>query len=449
MDLNQTNKNLEYPADADSYLTDHKIDNSLVCVNFPGKVENPDKAVEMLGGEEELSHAFNSAKPKLELRLRPRNIYCHKINGDRSATTGLLIKVRANKQTKEITSVNIEGVVGTEYKFNGLADYSYLAMQKVGGKTTCTYSDLVPESLQDASYVEKNKKEQLFLPPAVFSRMESLSVDLFRKEVDKAEAGADESLISTNRAYRRTFGVAIPFSLTDEVPQQAKRASFDSIRLKLVSEEKINQIKQLFAQRPVWVRNAIAQTSGLSTETLKSLLPIVAYFYTTGPWRTCWVRFGYDPRKDFHSRYYQPLDFRVRKFGDMKEFIQKKVNPRHRRKISSVFDEKTIPETNLTFYQFCDIKLAKVQEMLVKVPQGICHEKRGWLPSGFDEQVRQMMSDVAQRNYSKAQQTIGSDLSTVGDEDEGAGRTSESDSDEVGEFDEGDDSHEMSVDENQ
>lgn len=25
-----------------------------------------------------------------------------------------------------------------------------------------------------------------------------------------------------------------------------------------------------------------------------------------------WVRFGYDPRKDFNSRYYQTLDYRIR-----------------------------------------------------------------------------------------------------------------------------------------
>lgn len=442
MDFNQINKNLDYPGDSD--LVDHNIDNSLICVNFPGKVENPERAVEMLGGTDELSNTFSTNKSKLELRLRPRNIYCHNINGERAATTGLLLKVRADKHTKEIKSVNIEGVVGTEYKFNALADYNYLPIQKVGDKTECLYPALVPEGVQDISMFESQKREPLFLPPHVFSRVESTSMEMFRKETEKPEAG-DESLISTNRANRRTFGISIPFSLIDDIPQQANRASFDSIRLKLVSEEKTNQIKQLFQQRPVWVRKAICAASGISTDTLKSLLPVVAYFYTTGPWRTCWVRFGYDPRKDFHARYYQPLDFRVRKFGDMKEAIQKKTNPKHRRKGNAVFDETTIPDVSLTFYQYCDIKLQKVQDMLAKVPQGICHEKRGWLPQGFDEQVRQLMSDVAQRNYSKSQQVVEVEQNTVADEKDGSivsDFDTDYDSEEAG------DSQEMSVDDN-
>lgn len=32
----------------------------------------------------------------------------------------------------------------------------------------------------------------------------------------------------------------------------------------------------------------------------------------TGPWRSLWVRFGYDPRKHPEAKIYQVLDFRIR-----------------------------------------------------------------------------------------------------------------------------------------
>ncbi len=43
------------------------------------------------------------------------------------------------------------------------------------------------------------------------------------------------------------------------------------------------------------------------------MLPATAYYFLSGPWRYCWVRFGYDPRKDPEARRLQVVDFRARK----------------------------------------------------------------------------------------------------------------------------------------
>lgn len=55
----------------------------------------------------------------------------------------------------------------------------------------------------------------------------------------------------------------------------------------------------------------VAYETNINSEKLKYILPTLAYYFTTGPWRIMWVRFGYDPRKDFESRYYQQLDYRI------------------------------------------------------------------------------------------------------------------------------------------
>lgn len=96
---------------------------------------------------------------------------------------------------------------------------------------------------------------------------------------------------------------------------------------------------------------------------LKIILPALAYYYTTGPWRLMWVRFGYDPRKDFASRYYQNLDYRIRTSG-LKEQIVLKRAQRSRELADSInatqasisdaypyFDSERLPQSRQAFYR--------------------------------------------------------------------------------------------------
>lgn len=68
----------------------------------------------------------------------------------------------------------------------------------------------------------------------------------------------------------------------------------------------------MFEERPIWSKNAIVTQVECHPEQLKSLLPTVAYYFLTGPWRALWVRFDYDPRKHPSAVKYQLLDFRLR-----------------------------------------------------------------------------------------------------------------------------------------
>ena len=43
-----------------------------------------------------------------------------------------------------------------------------------------------------------------------------------------------------------------------------------------------------------------------------SVLPLVAYYFTTGPFKRLWVKLGCDPRRDPHYKIYQSLDIRVK-----------------------------------------------------------------------------------------------------------------------------------------
>lgn len=60
----------------------------------------------------------------------------------------------------------------------------------------------------------------------------------------------------------------------------------------------------------------------MTPDKLKCIIPSLAYYFSTGPWRTLYVRYGYDPRKDFNSRYYQTFDFRLRFRSGVSEFVR-------------------------------------------------------------------------------------------------------------------------------
>lgn len=75
------------------------------------------------------------------------------------------------------------------------------------------------------------------------------------------------------------------------------------------------------------------------------------------------------------------------------------------RRKQAIFTVDTIPPFRARHYQFIDIHIPKIQEMLSIIPSPIsgalCNEKRGWLPVGFMEQCRDILTVIAQANMLK------------------------------------------------
>ncbi|CAG8684814.1 1819_t:CDS:2, partial [Cetraspora pellucida] len=69
--------------------------------------------------------------------------------------------------------------------------------------------------------------------------------------------------------------------------------------------ESVARIQKLFAERPIWTRLALMNNLPVcDRRSIKMLLPMVAYLMLNGPWRDCWMRYGYDPRKNKEARLY-------------------------------------------------------------------------------------------------------------------------------------------------
>ena len=88
-------------------------------------------------------------------------------------------------------------------------------------------------------------------------------------------------------------------------PEGAKRGLTD------VPEEAIENMRKLFEKQPIWTRLALSNNYPTEhTKYFKRILFALAYTTASGPFRDCWIRYGYDPRQDKDARLLQILDVR-------------------------------------------------------------------------------------------------------------------------------------------
>lgn len=253
---------------------------------------------------------------------------------------------------------------------------------------------------------------------------------ILKNEVYNDEEDEIVKFAITNRSSRATHGVSVPFSMTDPVPMKPNEAVKDLVNCTVVTQEEYEEVLKLFKQRPVWTLASIRAYMRLPPRRLNFVLAMIAFYYSTGPWRNCFVAFGYDPRINFESRFYQMLDYRVRASAGFKGEVNYRrttgVNKRVKvvakpesgmlqedeidanlqiRQKQAIFTFDTIPPFRARHYQFIDIQIPKVQEMLQKIPSplsgALCNEKRGWLPVCFMEQCRDILTVIAQGNMLK------------------------------------------------
>lgn len=271
----------------------------------------------------------------------------------------------------------------------------------------------------------------IFLPPVAFTRTDTMQVTLLKNEkVDVKDERSDPNVTFavTNRSSRSVNGISIAFNMSDPIPMKPNEMVKDLVKNKFMTQEEYDEVFKLFQERPIWTLASLRASMRLPPRRLNFLLADMAYYYSTGPWRNCFVRFGYDPRSDFESRFYQMLDYRMRQGfkGDIGARRSTGVNRRvkvpakyessilndeeveenhQKRRLEAIFNCDTIPPFRARHYQFADVNIPKIQEMLHKLPTPmsgtICHEKRGWLPDGFIETCRDVLASIAQANMQR------------------------------------------------
>lgn len=84
-----------------------------------------------------------------------------------------------------------------------------------------------------------------------------------------------------------------------------------------VPDEVERSLSKLFEEKPVWRRSALESRLAADYDIkmpswrLGAIIRRQGYFFLDGPWRSTYVKFGYDPRKDPEARRWQMIDLRL------------------------------------------------------------------------------------------------------------------------------------------
>ncbi|KAM6504022.1 RNA polymerase III transcription factor (TF)IIIC subunit domain containing protein [Amanita muscaria] len=403
-------------------------------IEYPGYVQGSSVplAVESLGGQSKLDHAFRRATSKpesiLELSLRPSNPFAHQISGEVAATNNILFRVVKKKRKDngqgEYT-IEAVGVIHKTVRFRGLVDFQYQPNAKDNVACLRTATDamdadaLRTHRVTDTISPSQSPEGDLRLfPPPLFSRQiipQGYNFKANPASVVSAtvnEAGEEKKRM-INRMRWKGFGPAtIMFSdkLVPEKPPQTVEQGKDK-----VNQDIFDRLQRLFAERSIWTRMSLLnQFSVVETREImnsKLLLPLVCYVFQDGPWRDTLVRFGYDPRKTPGARLYQRLYFRNANHPIERPSVTTRrqeraaVLPRstssrnpnnddaeNDRSRSYIFDGRNLTKETAAF-QLCDIEDPMLKEM-IEDPDGIrdeCDERDGWYTTHAYERIKMVL----------------------------------------------------------
>lgn len=335
------------------------------CVEFPCVVSERDesrkRAVSMLGGESAITAAFEGKSKFMELRFRPESVFAHPAFGERHTTPSLLLHVVAKEgpDGPTVKEAEFKGVIESTFQFNGLCDFQFLKDSEQNGereKGLCGYGtgdDTNTTGYKNAETTLEarlDQAESLFIPPALFSRADIPWDYEFKpnkmprkKELSKSNLSTSTSTDSTKdetanninsgaaqRGSENTIKSIMYVSLNDigdgPLPTKPPEKTIS------IAEEHIcliEPIKNLFSERPIWTAMALVDrirssspaiykkiSAGGWESTLKRICTVAtnfAYRFISGPWRSTFVRYGFDPRTDSTSAAYQIFDLRFGK----------------------------------------------------------------------------------------------------------------------------------------
>ncbi|KAM4532968.1 general transcription factor 3C polypeptide 5 isoform 1-T1 [Fundulus diaphanus] len=424
-------------------------DKKLVCVEYPAVVTSVDMMLETLGGEQTLTRTYSDPNRRLELHFRPQDPFCHSLCGNRLSSRNLLLRVRRRVRKKDPEDAQIHmdvvGIIGTTYKFQGMADFECLAVDSQDGKNTSLYDKIILRKAENQAFFEQDVP--YFLPPAIFSRLDNPVDYFYRPDVIQKLTAAlpspgSKNFIGLNRARRPHNAIFVSFT-DPTVPdqcQEAARVNWDRLCLTKQDQDAEEKVKKMFESRPIWSGNAVKANLDVHREKLKLLLPVYAYYMVTGPWRSLWVRFGYDPRKSSESKKYQMLDFRIRG-SSMHGYTLPNIPVKAKRSTLNcnrpttlnktapppaslmdipaaegqsrdsapvsyqlkesayIFREGLLPPHRQMFYQLCDLDVDSIKEVIDQNngEEQTCDERDGWCVVGTTDKLRDIISTTIKK----------------------------------------------------
>ncbi|KAK6097683.1 tau 95 subunit of transcription factor TFIIIC [Batrachochytrium dendrobatidis] len=371
-------------------------------IQYPGYATIAEKILITLGGMPAVQKAFTEQAGFLELNYTPDNLFAHPISGDVIPTANLLLKVvkRTNRKTGETTMEHhIAGLVSKTCRFRGMADFQYevdpddplvklrYKMETLDVKTL----DELPFNMEKKS----NGPPLHHIPPPMFSRIQ-WPLEYKYQQNPASIKKRTANVRTVHGKFKLKPGLLVYDFSTPNVPNEPPE-NHDA------AKELIDMLRELFAQRPIWSRAAIMATINSPLTRQKPLtdaLSMVAYYTITGPWRSLWIRLGYDPRKERSSRLYQTADLRSRKNSHIraKRLPQsyddttvnlEPVKAQEEKSVKSyIFDGVT--KVNFGIFQLCDVTDPSLKTMITsaKYCRSEYDERDGWYVADHQRLIR-------------------------------------------------------------
>uniref|UniRef100_A0A8R1DJE5 General transcription factor 3C polypeptide 5 n=1 Tax=Caenorhabditis japonica TaxID=281687 RepID=A0A8R1DJE5_CAEJA len=395
----------------------------LILIRYPGIIKNIDKALQSLGGLQQVSSAhFNNNS--IELSHTPENPYTSRIVAEKknqeaisSGTLNLVMKIKRKKNDPGKVKTKILGLVDTIYTFDVMCDFQYLPLKKRVGSDT--FDDLIPKLIPtDLSTAlgwwtqDKAQNTPLFLPPYQFSRYLTPSSKILGKETDHGEK-TKQSMRSgygqNMRVERKALSVSV--HAKSEFPLAPSNEAVEDAMFRCKHEEPHRLLRELFEERPMWTRVGILYRTRLDDSLLRCIIQKYAFYIQSGPWGRLWCKFGYDPRIDKEGGLYQTLMVSFRQHGSIPERQRLKVSSDRSQQgtlyatgddVNYLYEQGKLPRVRQMWYCVTDVRLPQAIEELISVvesnyrpnPEDV--RDRGWLPPPVLEKIRDLIKeDVA------------------------------------------------------
>ncbi|XP_042003092.1 general transcription factor 3C polypeptide 5-like [Salvia splendens] len=407
-------------------------------VHYPGYPSSVDRAIETLGGMQQILKARAEKPNKLELYFRPEDPYSHPVSGELRPCTKFLLKFSKKKlkdtknvmnhfghtsadplhrnedilisqttdNTENIAQLNCESLLGSseaksqinngpqeqlcadvvarvseEYHFNGMVDYQHVLAVHANAtrRKKRNFTDMEPES---GDPVDVDQDDFMILVPPLFSLKSQPQKMILKPSGELSLPKRQDTVVRKHSELEIDQCFAIDFNIK-EIPKKVdweKSIARDSDLWKWQTI-----VCELFDERPVWVKHSLAEHLldrgvNVSERVLKRLLFLTAYYFSNGPFMRFWIRKGYDPRKDPESRIYQRTDFRVP--PPIRNYCDTNLMSGLKCRWKDICDFRVFPRKAQILLQFFELDDDYIQQEIRKpASHEICTLQTGWFTS--------------------------------------------------------------------
>ncbi|KAM0911799.1 hypothetical protein ACQ4PT_013224 [Festuca glaucescens] len=378
------------------------------AVHYPGYPSSPARAAHTLGGLPAITkvRSYKSppapAAPRLELRFRPEDPYCHPASAEHRASTGLLLRLSRPKGGCAPPRAEVVARVHSGYHFQGMADFQHVVpvhAAEVRKRKRLDRPNVKDDLGSDkAGDLETEDGDVMMLVPPLFSIKDTPTNIALLPSSNALSKSMQRGVVQHRWEMDIEPTIALPFNIQDIL----YLALFHQVRINWEDHIPKNSsewdwqmaVCKLFDERPVWPRQSLYERLlddgvQVSTGQFKSLLFKAGYYFSTGPFGKFWIRKEYDPRKDPESRIYQRIDFRMPL--ELRN-LQKKKNYGSE-KWSDMCKLERMPSKSFIFLQLFELKDDFIQAEIRKPShQSTCSRSTGWFSQPMIETLRLQLS---------------------------------------------------------